>query len=136
MATKTASKAAPGVQPKGLSVGLVAVTSTYTLAASLSAGDVIQMVKVPKGATPVYVALSFTSAGANVGNMRVGDGGSTNRYITGYAYSSTGVQAVINTAYAPYTYSVDDTIDVTALSVSVASVEGALVMIAIFAMDT
>lgn len=136
MATKTASKCAAGVQPKGLSVGLVAVTSTYTLASSLSAGDVIQMVKVPKGATPIYVALSFTSAGANVGNMRVGDAVDNDRYITGYAYSANGVQAVINTAYAPYTYSVDDTIDVTALSVSVASVEGALVLTAIFAMDT
>lgn len=136
MATKTASKADLGVQPKGLSVGLVAVTSTYTLTSSLSAGDVIQMVKVPKGATPIYVALSMTSAGANVGNARVGDGVSAARYITGYAYSATGVQAVINTAYAPYTYSTDDTIDVTLLSVSAASAEGAFVLTAIFAMDT
>jgi len=136
MATKTASKAALGVQPKGLSVGLVAVTSIYSLTNSLSAGDVIQMVKVPKGATPVYVALSYPAAGANVGNARVGDGVSAARYITGYAYSSTGVQAVINTAYVPYTYSVDDTIDITLLSVSVASVEGSFVLTAIFAMDT
>lgn len=134
MATKTASKAAAGVQPKGLSVGLVAVTSTFSLSTTLSAGDVIQMVKVPKGATPVYVALSGATTG--VGSVNVGDGVSAARYLTNYLVSANAVQGAINTAYTPYTYSTDDTIDITVSAASVATVGGAFVMTAIFAMDT
>lgn len=134
MATKTASKAAVGVQPKGLSVGMVAVTSIYSLTSSNSAGDVIQMVKVPKGATPVYVSL--TGAGTGVGSVNVGDGVSAARYISNYLNSATSAAQIINTNYTPYTYSVDDTIDITVSAVSVGTVAGAFVMTAIFAMDT
>lgn len=134
MATKTASKCAAGVQPKGLSVGLVAVTSVYSLTSSNSAGDVIQMVKVPKGATPIYVAVS--GAGTGVGSVNVGDGVSANRYINNYLNSATSVTQAINTNYTPYTYSVDDTIDITVSAVSVGTVAGAFVVTAIFAMDT
>lgn len=134
MATKTASKAAAGIQPKGLSVGLVAVTSIYSLTSSNSAGDVIQMVKVPKGATPVYVSL--TGAGTGVGSVNVGDGVSAARYISAYLNSAASAMTVINTNYTPYTYSVDDTIDVTVSAVSIGTVAGAFVMTAVFAMDT
>jgi hypothetical protein len=134
MATRTATKAAAGVQPKGLSVGLVAVTCQYSIDTSLSAGDVIQMVKVPKGATPVYVALS--GATTAVGTIKVGDGINTARYITNYLNSAAAVQATINTAYVPYEYSVDDTIDVTVSLVSISATGGEIVLTAIFAMDT
>ena len=134
MATFTASKCAAGIQPRGLSVGLIAVTSIYSLTTSLSAGDVIQMVKVPKGATPVYVAL--TGASTSVGSVKVGDGVSTARYVTNYGVSANAVQGAINTAYVPYTYSVDDTIDVTVSAVSIATLGGSFIMTAIFAMDT
>ena len=134
MATKTADKVALGVQPKGLRVGLVAVTSVFSLNTTLSAGDVIQMVKVPLNATPVYVALSGATTG--VGTVKVGDGVSSARYITNYLVSANAVQSPINTAYTPYTYSVDDTIDITVSAVSIGTVGGAFVLTAIFAMDT
>ncbi len=134
MATLTSAKCADGIQPKGTSVGLVAVTSIYSLTTSLSAGDVIQMVKVPKGATPIYVA--FTGISTGVGTCKVGDGVSTARYITNYLNSANAVQVPINTAYTPYTYSVDDTIDVVMSAVSVSTLGGAFIMTAIFAMDT
>ena len=134
MATKTATKVSAGVQPKGLSVGLVAVTSVWSLTSSNSAGDVIQMVKVPRGATPIYVSL--TGAGTGVGSVNVGDGVSAARYISNYLNSAASVMSVINTNYTPYTYSVDDTIDITVSAVSVGTVAGAFVMTAVFAMDT
>lgn len=133
MATKTSSKVAAGVQPKGMSVGLVAVTAVWSLDSSNSAGDVIQMIKVPKGATPVYVAVS--GAGTGVGSVNVGDGITANRFITNYLNSAAATQAVINTNYTPYTYSVDDTIDITVSAVSVGTVAGAFIMTAIFTMD-
>ena len=134
MATKTADKVALGVQPKGLRVGLVAVTSIFSMSTTLSAGDVIQMVKVPLNATPIYVALTGNTTG--VGTVKVGDGVSSARYITNYLVSANAVQGVINTAYTPYTYSVDDTIDITVSAASIGTVGGAFVLTAIFAMDT
>jgi hypothetical protein len=133
MATKTATKAAAGIQPKGLSVGLVAVTSTYSLNTTFSTGDVIQMVKVPKGGTLIYVSIVGKSTG--VGSVIVGDEISTSRYIAATAVSANAVQVVCNSALVPYTYSVDDTIDIVC-SASVATVGGAFILTAIFAMDT
>lgn len=133
MATKTANAAVSTVQPKGLRVGLVAVSSIYSLTSSNSAGDVIQMVKVPKGATPVYVAVN--GAGTGVGTLNVGDGVNAARYITNHAYSAASVDAPINTVFVPYTYSTDDTIDITVSAVSVGTLAGAFNLRAIFSMD-
>jgi len=134
MATKTSPKVAAGVQPKSLSVGLVAVTATYSAnTSSLSSGDVIQMVKVPKGGTPIYVGVA-----GGMGKVRidVGDGGDDDRYLADKSASAAMGLAPINTAYVPYTYSVDDTIDITVSVVSVSTAGGVFHMIAIFAMDT
>ena len=103
------------------------------MATTLSAGDVIQMVKVPLNATPIYVALLGNTTG--IGTVNVGDGVSAARYLTNYGVSANAIQAVINTAYTPYTYSTDDTIDITVSAVSVGTVGGAFVLTAIFAMD-
>ena len=133
MATKTSTKVAAGVQPKGLRVGLVAVTATFSMATTLSAGDVIQMIHVPKNATPVYVAL--TGATTGVGSVNVGDAVDANRYINAYGCSANAVQVAINTAFTPYTYSTDDTIDITVSAASVGTVGGSFVLTAIFSMD-
>ena len=133
MATKTASKAAAGIQPKGLSVGTVKVTSVYSLTSSNSAGDVIQMIKVPKGAK--VFDLTISGAGTGAGSVNVGDGVSAARYVSGYLNSAASVQQAINTNYTPYTYSVDDTIDITVSAVSVGTVAGAFILTATFAMD-
>lgn len=133
MATKTASKAAAGIQPKALTVGLVKVTCIYSLATSNSAGDVIQMVKVPKGAKVFDLTISGALTG--VGSVNVGDGVSAARYITNFLNSAASVQQAINTNYTPYTYSVDDTIDITVSAVSVGTVAGAFIVTATFAMD-
>lgn len=136
MATRTATKVGSGVQPKGLRVGLVAVTSTWSVGAgqSLAAADVIQMVKVPSGATPIYVAVSGGSGDALV---TVGDGVDDDRYISAVTMSSAQpTLRTINTAYVPYTYSTDDTIDISVSTVSVGTITGGFNMIAIFSLDT
>lgn len=133
MATKTAAACASTVQPRGLRTGLVAVTEVYSLTTTLSAGDVIQMVKVPKGATPVYVAVSGPSTG--VTTITVGDGEDPNRYIDGYATSANAVQQAINVNYVPYTYTADDTIDIKVSAASIATVGGYVTLTAIFSMD-
>jgi len=136
MATRTAAAAQTAIQPKALRVGLVAVTSTFTVGAglSLSAGDVIQMVKVPAGAT--VVALSVGSNYSGDAAFTVGDGLVDNRYITLRSASVAMVPVYINAVRAPYTYSTDDTIDVDISLVSISTIGGSFFMTAIFSMDT
>lgn len=136
MATRTATRVTSGFPPTGLRVGCAAVTGVYSVAAatSLSAGDVIQMVKVPQGATCVYLALVGGSGDALI---TVGDSqGSTARYISSVTMSSAQPQIrTINTASAPYTYSIDSTIDITVGTVSVGTITGGFAMTCIFSMD-
>ena len=140
MATYTATGAQAAVQPKGLRVGLVAVKSTYSIGGvSLSAGDVFQMIKVPAGATPIFVQFGCTNATPSY-NMAVGDGIAVGRYRSDASYSlGLGMQlAYVNTAaITPYTYSQDDTIDVTftTITASNATIGGAFYVNAIFSMD-
>ena len=136
MATRQSTRiATAGTQPKGLRVGLCAVTGTYSVAAatSLSAGDVIQMVKVPANATLVYMGLVGGSGDALV---TVGDTVSTARYLSSVTMSSAQPTIrTINTASAPYTYSLDSTIDITVGTVSVGTITGGFNMTCIFSLD-
>jgi hypothetical protein len=138
MATRSSSKVATGTPAKGLRAGLVAVAAEYSVGAalSLSAGDVIQMINVPKGATVIHLAVSGGSGDALVS---VGDGVDDDRYIA-YATMASHTTAVrtINTyaGMVPYTYSVDDTIDIAVSTVSVGTITGGFRMMAIFSMDT
>jgi len=101
-------------------------------ASIISAGDVIQMIKVPKGATPVYVAVS---SGAGTAIFHVGDGVDEDRYIAMLSGSAGMVLTPINVAFVPYTYSTDDTIDIFISTVSTASAVGGYNMVAIFTLD-
>ena len=140
MATFTATGAQAAVQPKSLRVGLVAVRSTYSLAAAPSAGDVFQMVKVPANATPVFVQFGCSNNTPSF-IMEVGDGVDTDRYysIASYSLGQGMVLANVNKAVVlpPYTYSQDDTIDIilSTITASNATIGGAFYMNAIFSMD-
>lgn len=146
MATRQSTRiATAGTQPKGLRVGLVAVTGTYSLPAAgaagasrLSAADIIQMVKVPAGANLIYLRNQYSAPGSCT--FTIGDTASTARYVSSLAIASadSGTQ-VINVVTAPYTYSVDSTIDITVASTSVQSAGtgvGGFIMHAIFSMDS
>lgn len=140
MATFTATAAQSSVQPKALRVGLVAVTSTYSLAAAPSAGDVFQMVKVPANATPVFVQWGSSNNTPSY-IAEVGDGIDTDRYysIATYSIAQGMLLANVNKAVVlpPYTYSQDDTIDIvlSTITASNATIGGAMYMNVIFSMD-
>lgn len=136
MATYTASGAQFGVQPKGLRAGLVAITSFYSLPTSASTGMVIQMVKVPANAQLVMAKLANTMTGQTT--TQLGDGIDPDRYYAettlsssmGWIYCEQNITPV-----APYTYSADDTIDITISRVSISTLGGAVYLTAIFSMD-
>ena len=133
MATLTSPDISAGVQPRSLRVGVVSKTSEYSINASLSLGDVIQMIKVPANSRVTYLFVNWLGRG--VGSISVGDGVSATRYITDSAVSAGAAPLTINNAaFQPYTYSTDDTIDVT-VSQSVTFSSGSVVMIAHVTMD-
>jgi hypothetical protein len=133
MAIYTADQAQSTIQPKTTRVGLTAVTSFWSVVNSLSATSTIQMIKVPQGATPVYLAVACTNNGDS--SFLVGDGNSTGRF-KAIATLSAGLGFVICNLPAPmYTYSVDDTIDILVSTASATTLGGALYLTAIFSMD-
>lgn len=131
MATYTASAAQANIIPKGTRVGLVAINGLWSFPSSISIGTTVQMVKVPKDASPVYVKLRSTNAGQ--ATMSVGDGLDNARYRADGTISSG--FSLVQEGFVPYTYSTDDTIDVFISLVSVSTLSGALYLTAIFSMD-
>lgn len=139
MATRTASAAKTTAIIKQLRVGTWAVSSIFSIPAgqSISAGDVIEMIRVPDGSQVVFVGVKSIY---NSADIEVGDGLSTNRYINvtdtsaQYAASMFGAGVMAN-AVAPYTYSTDDTLDILITVASVTTVLGAFYMTAILTMD-
>lgn len=136
MATRTATRVTTAFPPTGSRIAPVAKTGVYSVVAgtSLSAGDVIQMLKVPQGAQVIYLALTGGSGDALI---TVGDSqGSTARYISSVTQSSAQPTIrTINTASAPYTYSIDSTIDITVGTVSVGTITGGFNLQAIWTLD-
>lgn len=132
MATYVAPKAGAGVQPHDFKPGSNWITSTFTLAdaidstdgggtggAALANADVIQMLKVPKGARVLEVILTTTDLDTNgtpTLSFDVGDGDDVDRYIDGSTIGRTGgtdrLGSGIVTNTQAFTYTANDTIDV------------------------
>jgi len=103
------------VQPR-TGEGVIAVVSKYTQAAAYVINDVIQMVKVPKGAVILDVALSCEDLDTHATPtivLEVGDGEDTDRYITGSTIGQAGGLASLARYNGHgYQYTANDTIDV------------------------
>lgn len=110
MATFTATAAAA---PAVFSVNrCISRVVRYVHPIALSAGDVIQMVKVPPGAV-VSRMVNAVSASAGAITVNIGDGNDTSAYAASVVLSG----SAINTASMPMrglgrSYSVEDTVDI------------------------
>jgi|ERR1700742_494078 len=121
--------------PKYLEEGVVARSALYSFTAAQSAGDVIQMVPVPKGCQIIDTLVVFTpGAGGPVLTWIVGDGGSTNRFQTS-ASATVATTVHANGGGVGYSYSVDDTIDITVAAVGSATAAGSVRLTVLYAMD-
>lgn len=118
--------------PKYIQDGVIARSAVFTKTAAESAGDVIQMVPIPKGAQVHDVNLTFTLGGGAT-TINVGDGNSTGRYA---ASLSTNI-AVVQRANAGigYSYSTDDTIDIVIGTATSASAVGSYRLTVFYSMD-
>lgn len=139
MATRTASAAKSTAIIKSLRVGTWAVSSTFSIPAaqSISVTDVIQMIAVPDGAQVIWVGVSSTYDNCVI---EVGDGLDDDRYIQSLSTSAAFAASNFGSGLGanpnvPYTYSTDDTLDITVTLASVTTVLGAFYMTAILTMD-
>ncbi len=133
MATTTSSQVASGIplpHSPAANVLMVAHVSHAIATTELDAADVIQMVKVPKGAVVVDVLLVSTDVDTDASPavvFDVGDGGDADYFIDGSTIGQAGgaVRSNISTA-KPRTYTVDDTIDVTVATAAATAAAGTL----------
>ena len=109
----TTDMTASGVQARANS-GETCVSGTYELLAALVVSDVIQMVKIPKGAKILEVILSTDDLDTSTGLvLDVGDGSVTDRFIDGSTIGQTGgVDRLNEVGGHLYEYTAEDTIDV------------------------
>jgi len=133
MATYTATGAQASVQPKGLRVGLVAVRSVYSQDVSISINTNINMVKVPAGASVVY--MSYGILGVADSTLGIGDSVAAQRYRSMATYSAGLGMLTPTIITSPYTYSAEDTIVMRVSLASASTLAGAYYMNVIFSMD-
>lgn len=124
MATYTASSCQTSAggfflsPPRYLENGVVSRSSQFTFTTSASAGDVVQMVPVPKGAQIVDVSLAINGGMATGSNLAfsIGDGNSASRYAgsasVAAATNGNAIFRMTNGGGLGYSYSTDDTVDV------------------------
>lgn len=108
MATYTSDKAKAGVATRFLHEGVYVEDARYSSSATLSSGDVIQMVKVPAGSRVV---------GGNVSTsedvvISVGDGNDVDRYLASASGGTTTVALPAAHQSTGYEYSANDTVDI------------------------
>lgn len=119
--------------PKYIENGVVAKSAVYTFTAAQSAGDIIQMVPVPKGAHIIDVQVQFPgqSAAGISATYAVGDGTTAGRFLI-----STSAFTIVHAALGlGYSYSAEDTIDLSFSSVTSATAGGTVRLTVMYAFD-
>jgi hypothetical protein len=118
--TFQSAKAKTGV-PARAGLGICSVSGTYTFLAALVDEDVIEMVKIPAGATVLDFILDIPATGLDTGTAIVwalGDGDSEARYMTGAVQGRSSAGAIVRAGStgavvgsSQLQYAAEDTID-------------------------
>lgn len=121
MATFTTTKTAAGVQARG-GIDLTSVTGEFSIPSGFATSDVVQMVKIPKGALIQEVILSSSAAVGATANLSVGDSGSSARFIASTAFTAASLARLGVHAGHGFVTTADGTIDVAAVSIATPTV--------------
>lgn len=122
MATLTATAAEANIPAKYAVNGTITRVVQYAPTAALSAGDIIQMVKVPSGAVVTDVGYAW-SLSAGVITAMIGDGDNKSAYAAATVFSATSANVRTNSSvFAGFgrSYSATDTVDIEITAVSAA----------------
>lgn len=126
MATFTATAAAASASALYNANGTVSRVVQYSIAASFSAGDVVQMFKIPMGAVVSNVRFAINGH-SGVLTVNVGDGNDVSAYAASSVLS--GSATVVNAMPARgfgRSYSAEDTIDIQVAAISAPVAAGTL----------
>lgn len=136
MATLTATAAQSTVPAKYAVNGAISRVVSYAATAALSAGDIVQMARVPKGAVMQGVSYAWSlSAGAVT--AIIGDGDNKSAYAAATVFSAAAIAVADSSVFAGFgrTYTVEDTVDVEVTAVSAAPGTAKLKMRLIYTLD-
>ncbi|QGH72698.1 MAG: hypothetical protein [Podoviridae sp. ctQNx1] len=130
MATLTATAAQANAQAIYNVNGTVSRCIQYSIAASFSAGDVVQMCKVPNGAVVSRVAFAINGH-SGVLTVNVGDGNDVSAYAASVVLSGSAVALPAAGTYPTArgfgrSYSAEDTIDIQIGAISAPVAAGTL----------
>lgn len=118
--------------PRYIENGVVARSAQYTFNPAESAGDVLQMIPIPKGAMVIDTQFQVNGHTGGNGTLQVGDGNSAARYSTN-SYSVSAVGRMVQGL--GYSYSADDTIDVTFSAVTTGTAVGTIRLTVLYSFD-
>jgi hypothetical protein len=121
MPTFQSSKVATTVMARA-GIDATTQTATYTIPSGFATNDVVEMVKIPAGATVINVILSSSAGVGATANLAVGDGGDTDRHITSTAYTAAALTRTNAHTGHGYLYTAEDTIDILAVSIATPTV--------------
>jgi len=136
MATLTSNAAAGSAPTKAIHAGVQAATEDYTVSTTLATGDIIQMVKVPKGARIIGGHVAFNLTGTPNLPFSLGDGGDADRFMTSTTVNSTAAFQAFNSSVMDHDYTDDDTIDLTVGTVTAAPTGGTITVTVLYQMDS
>ena len=148
MTTYAADKAKAGAQARFVHAGSIDVLSKFNLvdtlsAGGVSAGDVIQMVKIPHGAIIDDLKVIMTGTGNDTKTViSIGDGGSSTRFQGSASTSFTVGHTLVLTDNWGYQYNVSDdaaeqydTIDIAIGTIVSATATGTITMLCTYHCD-
>jgi|688.fasta_scaffold266570_3 hypothetical protein len=95
-------------------IDITSQTESLTIGTNLAASDILEMVKVPAGATIQEIVLSTTASLGATSTVEIGDGGDTDRFFAAANFGN-GAQGLVRMDRAighGYKYTSEDTIDV------------------------
>jgi len=143
--TFQSAKAKTGI-PARAGLGICSVSGSYTFLAALVDEDIIEMVKIPAGATILDWILDIPATGLDTGTAIVwalGDGTTEARYVTGAVQGRSSAGALVRpgstgsvVGSSQFKYTAEDTIDFkvkTAPTTGVA--EGTMKLTVFYTMD-
>jgi len=142
MTTYAADKAKTGAQPRLVHAGGIQVLAKFNLAETLSAtgvsaGDVIQMAKIPHGSIIDDLKVIMTGTGNDTkAVVTIGDGGSATRFFGSASLSLTVGHTIVLSDNWGYQYNLSDdaadqydTIDITVGTITSATATGTITML-------
>lgn len=114
-------------------IDLTSQTQSLTIGTNLLASDILEMVKVPAGATIQEIVLSTTASLGATSTVEIGDGGDTDRFFAAANFGN-GAAGLVRLGVAAghgYKYTAEDTIDVK-IATNATPATGAVVTMTVF----